>query len=238
MRSSNVYVRDLDFSHEPNLDRTEQGNIEIAFEVIGDPEYDEKIRSLCGDFRISITMWQQDESIEEDRNQVGSAEVEVTVTLPGEEEEIESYIKTWKKDGYHHLPEKVRYQIESSFTTQVFGPLSSLVDNSFRGILPGILFSTEPVRIEEDTKKEIETEIEKRIREVAESEGEEADIEVDVGDFWRDDASIELGPLGEVAEKDEELKQAINEIIGEVLEQNTPENISLSTEEMDVVDSD
>jgi len=227
MKSSEVYISDLDLSHEPNLSEIEQGSVSLEFEVIGNPVYDEDIDRLCGDFRISISMEENKSVKNETQKEVGSVDVEVTATLPGEREELESYIQIWEEEGYHHLPKEVRYQIESSFTTRVFSPISGLIENSFRGILPGVMFSGEKIEINKEIKEKIESDIEENVKSIDSLTDIDFDIDVDIGEFWRDSLEIHTDDeLKEIISENEELSDEINDIVSRILSENSPDKVS------------
>lgn len=226
MKPAEIYIRELELSHEPNLAAVEQGGIELEFEVIGNPEYNEEIERLCGDFRLSLSLVDSPVSDDSVGSEQGSVDIKVTATVPGEREMLEEYIKTWREKGYRRLPQDFRYRIESSFTTRLFAPVSGLIDNSFSGILPGMLI-TQSTEIDEETKTQVESTIEDRVQELVTAEYDsEIDLSIDLGEFWEDDIGVEFESSDELIEENEELQERINEIIVDVLSEHSPDHIS------------
>ncbi|WP_141212165.1 hypothetical protein [Halorubrum ezzemoulense] len=226
MKPAEIYIRELELSHEPNLAAVEQGGIELEFEVIGNPEYNEEIERLCGDFRLSLLLVDSPVSEDSAKSEQGSVDIEVTATVPGEREVLEDYINTWREKGYHRLPQDFRYRIESSFTTRLFAPVSGLIDNSFSGILPGMLI-TQSAEIDEETKAHVESVIEDRVQELVITKYDsEVDLSIDLGEFWEDDIVVESESLDELVEENEELQERINDIVVDLLSEHSPDHIS------------
>jgi len=153
MKTTNLLVKDVDLSIDPDLEDRHFGWVDIEFRVIGDPEYSEELGALTAEFgldlELNILPSPLANDIDEQEN-VGDIEVEVISITEGEESEFEEYITQWKEENYRSLPFIFRYHIESAFMSDIMSPLANLLNNVFRGVVPQVTFTESPPDIEEE----------------------------------------------------------------------------------------
>lgn len=153
MKSPSYYVQSLELDIEPNISDIDFGAASLEFEVDDSPEYDDEISALKFETGLELELQcypnPVQDSEKESEETVGTIDTEVLVLVEGKKEEFEEHIITWEEEGYREIDWDLRYHIESGYITEVLSPMSSIVDNSFRGVLPGFAF-TEPPSTESD----------------------------------------------------------------------------------------
>lgn len=146
MKSTQFYIQELELEHEPNMDDVTLGFVEVEFEVLGQPEYLEDPGHLQSQFAIHFDLLSLDEtgSDQTEQTNVGQIDVEFLSVIKGTLDEFEDYLQTWKEEEYRAVDWDLRYHIESGLMTEVISPVASLIDNSFRGILPQMTLTEPP----------------------------------------------------------------------------------------------
>ncbi|MCD2205295.1 hypothetical protein [Halobacterium sp. KA-6] len=211
MKSTEFYIQELELSLEPNVEDVDVGGIEIEFEVVNDPKYDEETQSLQSVFEITLDLKRYGSPLgdtppvsDEEENEVGEIVTEVIAAIEGSEEEFEEYISTWESDGYRSLPWEFRFHVESALISEVLSPVSGLVENSFRGILPMISLS-EPPQTEQNELEEIDDDLEEELTDKLSETVEEVleGTEYDIGDI--------VGQLEEEEDEEDEEEETETE---------------------------
>jgi hypothetical protein len=210
MKTTELLVQNLDLSIDPSLEDRHFGWVDIEFRVIGDPEYLNELGVLKSEFGLEIDLKKLPNPLIneiEEEQKVGEIEIEAIAIIEGEEDEFEDYITQWKEDNYRSLPFMFRYHIESTFVSEIMAPLSSLLNNTFRGIVPQVTFTENPPDIEGENYDlnlrgiDLEEENQERLQQEIEGYHEEVDsardslieeIEEIIGDDLGISTSIEL----------------------------------------------
>jgi hypothetical protein len=214
------------------------------------PTYDEEYNGLIFESEIGLTLncyqppFHQTRDSEDE--EVGNANVELLIYIEGDEDEFQEYIEVWEEKGYRSLDWNLRFYIESGIVTEIFGPIGGLVDNSYRGILPGISFTEPPesepeelpVELSEFTQRYLAENIERKIIEFV-SEIEEYDfgtddIHVDV-DETVTDINIHLPEdIGDefMEEHNDIITEIIEEMVSHVVEDELDESVEITSIEV------
>ncbi|WP_332898757.1 hypothetical protein [Haladaptatus sp. CMSO5] len=224
MKLAEYYIKELNLSIEPNFQGLDYGGISIDFEVSDNPQYDSEVGKLIVEYSLecSLTCYSTPhyESNREDEEEIGNVDVEVVTTVNGDEEEFEDALQIWKEDGYTSVPWEFRYHLESGFLSEVLSPISSLVDNSFRGVIPSLTFTNPPkdeklldIDMDEWKRRFIKEFLEENIWEVIQEnvEGDEIDgVSVELSENFSE-AYIEF----DWADEKGEIKVANGDILQE-----------------------
>ena len=146
MKASKFYIQELELEHDPDPSELGLGQVEVEFEVLGPPTYDEETGRLHSEFALDISLsafpMEGEESEEpEDR---GRIEVDLLNSIEGDEEEFEEHVETWEEEGYDSVDFSFRYHLESALMSDVISPISGLIKDSFRGVLPHMTLSSPP----------------------------------------------------------------------------------------------
>jgi hypothetical protein len=201
MKSPRYYVQEAEISIDPNFKDIDIGGASLEFEVDDSPQYDEDLGALVFETEINLDLFCYDDDLGETRAEsgedIGEVETEVKIVIEGNEAEFQKYLATWEDEGYREVDWDFRHHLESGYLTEVISPIGHLVDDSFRGVLPGLVF-TEPPAIESKMSDEdedeindiVEKEIKRRVLDYLE-EGVSADVP-------EEDASINVDVLSAV----------------------------------------
>jgi hypothetical protein len=239
MKNPEFYITEVDLSLDVEPGEIYFGITEYELEIDEEPKFTKEKRELETEFTLSGVLNKYPRPIQDtnqNEEEVGDFEVEAIITVHGDETEFEDYLEVWKDEGYKSLPGDFRYHIESGFMTEVLSPIAGLVDNSFRGILPGLRFTgtlEEERRAEidlEDRKKEfLEYAIERELigilnggleievesmesTEVMISEDEKGVIEINLGSDIKE-------KIEENEEIQDRVQKATSEIVTEIMEE-------------------
>jgi len=240
MKSPSYHVQEVDLTIDPNLEDIDIGRSALDFEVDEAPQYNQKLEVLEVETEINLDFRCYDDDLGESRgesdDQVGEAKVEVKVVIDGDESEFQDYLRTWEEEGYRNVDWDFRYHIESGYLTEVISPLAHLVDDSFRGVLPGVAFTDPPELtsgISEEKVDLINNEIEKQIhslildhlRENIEEEISEEEVVVEA-DIKQSSVGIYVGEYEdqlddeEVGDLAERVTKSTKEVISEAIDEN------------------
>lgn len=245
MKAPEYYIQGIELDLEPNLTDVEFGAVSLDFEVDDTPEYDDDLQ--CLKFESGIELELQcypnplHDSNKEAEEKIGNVESKILVVVEGAEEEFAEFISTWEEEGYRETEWDFRYHIESGYISEVFAPISSLIENSFRGVLPGLAFTEPPTSDQSELpverteflrqylQKNIQEELINYFQEVLDVEIDEEDIQIQVNTL----GDIEVGIADELSGEyeQENINQIISEVFARVVREEADEEIeSISIE--------
>jgi len=149
MQATRYQVTDVDLSlTDSNPYNIEDGAVGVEFTPGSKPTYNSELDALIGTATLEIELYRHDgsgrptpETSQDPDAKLGEISATFRLIVPGDEEELESIASTWRDEGYSELGEETRFQLESGIGTEIMNPLSDLVDNSFRGLLPHTRFT-------------------------------------------------------------------------------------------------
>ncbi|MFC6974788.1 hypothetical protein ACFQL1_09005 [Halomicroarcula sp. GCM10025709] len=144
-----VLAVDLELN-DPHLSDIEDGAIGAELTPGSEPTFNEELGALVGTATLDIDLYADDESdrapaemVGDSDLQLGDIAVDFRIILPEDRDSIEEHLETWQEDGYHELDSDFRFHLESGIGTEIMNPLSDLIDDSFRGLLPYTRFTPE-----------------------------------------------------------------------------------------------
>lgn len=145
MKPPEYYIQSVEITSSPNFGDIKQYG--ASFNVSLDkPEYSDEHQGLLTDYDIDIKLYDMDE-IEDPPDEIDDSmaeviiEAETTIFIEGEEDEFREILQSVDEELELELeePDFIRH-LESGVISKILAPLSALVDNSARGILPEISF--------------------------------------------------------------------------------------------------
>lgn len=149
MQATRYQVTDVDLSlTDTDPYNIEDGAVGVEFTPGSEPTYDAELSALIGTAILEIELYRHDgsgrptpETGHDPDAKLGEISATFRLIVPGDEEELEAIASTWRDEGYLALSEEIRFHLESGIGTEIMNPLSDLVDNSFRGLLPHTRFT-------------------------------------------------------------------------------------------------
>jgi len=253
MKSPQYYVQSLELELDPNLNDIDFGGSSLDFEVDDSPEYRKKDDELLFEANLGLEFncypASFHDTTRDTEDEVGSADIEVLVVLEGDEKEFEDYVSVWNEDGYRAVDWDFRYHIESGFITDVFSPIADVVDNSFRGVLPGLAFTEPPTSEPEGLSIErteflrqylaenIKLELMEYISKVSESEFSEEDVRVTITEQMND-VKVEWPDEIEDEYEEDVANQIISSVFQRIIQEEVEEDIAISSVEIISIDEE
>lgn len=148
MKSPQYFVQEVELSIDPNIEDLDFGGAALDCEVDDTPIYNEELGALEFETRVVLDFLRYEGDLRDSRGgsdeQIGEATAEVKIIIKGDESEFQNYMRTWEEEGYRDVNWDFRYLVESGYLTEVIAPLGHIVDDSFRGVLPGLAFTESP----------------------------------------------------------------------------------------------
>lgn len=252
MKSPRYYVQNLELDIEPNLTDIDFGKSNLTFEVDDSPEYDSDLGGLKFESGIELElecfpnpMHESNKDLEEE---IGNIEVDIIVIIEGAKQEFEQHVSTWEEEGYRETDWDFRYHIESGIITEVFSPISNVVKNSFRGVLPGLAFTDPPSTDDDELPVErsefLRQYLEENIRdEVVEYLSETVEMEFDIDEIEihaESLKSLELHIPEELESEydDQEIHNIVSSVFSRIVEEEAGEDIGSVSVEATEIDAD
>lgn len=226
MKTPEMYIESLEISLEPNIEDIDMGGVDIEFEIDENPDFLENKGRLEAEFTLECSLikyptpFHSSTNENESENEIGEFETDVITVVEGEKEEFEEYLDTWEKEGYQSISQEFRYYIEYGFLTEIFAPISKIIDNSFRGVLPGLMFTESEKESLDLDPKDYQDEfltyiLEKEITELMEENGideENSNIKINIPEEGDETISIYASEeVSSLIEEDETIRQSVHE---------------------------
>lgn len=148
------YVRNLELSIESEVGEVVWGNVAVELDMSNPAieNKDDDTAEISCECNIHLDLYQfvgsnddeDDDSTTEDDDSttedVGEVDIEAWIVVEGKQEQLEEQIEIWTDEGYYETDENFRMVLESEILSDVLSPVSAIIDNSFKGIIPRIEF--------------------------------------------------------------------------------------------------
>jgi hypothetical protein len=140
------YITSVDLDFDPIIGDTVPGNVTVEIGMYDPDFHDDSMLFTCRcELEISLqATGANDEDTEYETMEMGDIDVDMIIALEGnntyDSEYYQAHIDQWEDEGYTSTSDEFQMQIESELLHDVFYPLSSLLRDSYRGIIPRIRF--------------------------------------------------------------------------------------------------
>lgn len=154
MKQIEYHITDLRASLHPVPGETKPVAVNFRLEMgeadlLGDDDI------LQSNLSIELDFLDETQDVDEDDPRFGDLTLDMIIYLEIEEDTfspeivIEDEIRTWNDEGYRHVDPQVIQEIEGDIIAQILSPLSQLLSDSFRNIIPRLRFTYNPDEFED-----------------------------------------------------------------------------------------
>jgi hypothetical protein len=138
------YITSVDVNVEPEIGHTVQGQVSMSFDM-SDPEMYEDPEGLFCEADLDLDLYREGEApwqtTDSENKPFGEIGIETIIFISGTRSEFEPSLSDWEEESYHDVDEDLKHHIESGILHQIVSPIGDLVENSFNGVVPRMIFS-------------------------------------------------------------------------------------------------
>lgn len=139
------YVTSVDMDVTPSVGETIVGSVGSTFEL-SEPRITTDPDGFQCQADLSLSLYERGYApwdVDNDSvTMFGEIDTSFLIHIPGEHESLENYVTAWQEsDGYYDLDVEFRHHVESGVLQYIIAPVGEMLENSYDGVIPRIVFS-------------------------------------------------------------------------------------------------